>query len=239
MEKYHSDLERSNQDLEQFANIVAHDLKSPLRAISQHLTLINIKNKDLLDEKSKQSLNFAVEGAERMSLLIEALFDYARIGFSTPSCITINLNGLLENVKHDLSALIEERKVNITYNSLPEVYGDPILISQLFQNLIGNAIKYCKQTPNIHIDAAQEGEYWRISVKDNGIGIRPSQHKQIFTIFRRLHHTDEYPGIGLGLAICDRIIKQHGGTIGVDSEPGKGSCFYFTLPLQKKETARD
>lgn len=235
MEKYHSDLERSNQDLEQFAHIVAHDLKSPLRAISQHLTLINIKNKDLLDEKSKQSLNFAVEGAERMSLLIEALFDYARIGFSTPNYAMVNLNELLENVKHDLSALIEERNVNITYDSLPEVYGDAILISQLFQNLIGNAIKYCKQTPHIHIAAAQAGEYWRIGVKDNGIGINPSQHKQIFTIFRRLHHPDEYPGIGLGLAICDRIIKLHGGTIGVDSEPGKGSCFYFTLPLKKKE----
>lgn len=233
MEKYRSELERSNHDLEQFANIVAHDLKSPLRAITQHLTLVQSKIVDTLDEKSRRSIEFAVEGAERMRLLIDALFEYARLGFSEPNFNIVNLETMLENVRHDLSSIIEESGANITHDALPEVMGDAVLISQLLQNLIANSIKYCKKTPSIHLSAIQEGEHWRINVQDNGIGIPSSQHKQIFAIFRRLHQADEYPGIGLGLAICSRIVKQHGGKIEVESEPEKGSRFHFTLPALK------
>lgn len=231
MEKYRKQLEQSNQDLEQFANIVAHDLKAPLRAVTQHLTLINTKCAGILDEKSKRSLEFAVEGASRMRTLIDALFEYARLGFTDPQFDAVGLENILTQVKNDLSVVIQERGAIITHDALPDVKGDSILLAQLLQNLICNAIKYCKETPRIHIGVIQIGDAWRISVKDNGIGIPKSQHQQIFAIFRRLHVEDDYPGIGLGLAICDRIVKQHGGGIEVESEPGKGSCFSFTLPL--------
>lgn len=230
MEKYREQLEQSNRDLEQFAHIVAHDLKAPLRAITQHLSLIADKNGKSLDDKSRRSMEFAVEGAARMRMLIEALFEYARLGFSDPEFATVSLEDLLEQTLRDLSVVTQESGAVITHEALPEVKGDAILLAQLLQNLIGNAIKYCKEKPRIHISAAQSGDWWHISIKDNGIGIPKPQHRQIFAIFRRLHVEEDYPGIGLGLAICDRIVKQHGGSIDVDSEPGKGSCFMFTLP---------
>lgn len=230
VETYRRQLEQSNYDLEQFANIVAHDLKAPLRAITQHLTLIENKNAAILDEKSKRSMEFAVEGATRMRQLIEALFEYARLGFSEPEFTTIDLSELVEKAKRDLSAVIDESKAIITYDALPKINGDNILVTQLLQNLLCNAIKYCQEVPRIHISAVQKDTLWRISVKDNGIGIPKAQHQQIFAIFRRLHVEEDYPGIGLGLAICDRIVKQHDGTIEVESEVGKGSCFTFTLP---------
>ena len=230
MENYRAELERSNNDLEQFANIVAHDLKSPLRAVSQHLSLVAKRQSDALDEKSKRSITFAVEGAERMALLIDAVYEYARIGFSEPVFATVALDSVLECTLRDLSVAIAEREAVITSDPLPRVKGDALLLSQLLQNLLANALKYCTTQPRIHISATQVGAQWRIDVKDNGIGIREAQHEQIFTIFRRLHSAEEYPGIGLGLAICSRIVKQHGGSIGVASAPGEGSCFSFTLP---------
>lgn len=237
MEQYRMDLERSNHDLEQFSNIVAHDLKSPLRAITQHLNLIKSKSSDYLDEKSLLSLDFAVQGAERMRHLIDALFEYARLGFSEPNFELINMEVLLRHVKRDLLPIIEESGATITNDPLPEVMGDAVLLSQLLQNLIANAIKYCKEKPRIHISAQNDGDNWRISVRDNGIGIPTAQHQQIFAIFRRLHQQEEYPGIGLGLAICKRIAKQHNGTINVESEFGKGSCFYFTIPTLNSYSA--
>ncbi len=243
MERYRADLERSNNDLEQFANIVAHDLKAPLRAITQHLALVSEKNKDVLDEKSRRSVEFAVEGATRMRCLIEALFDYARLGFCEPSFGTVKLEALMEQTKRDLSAVIEERSVRITCDPLPEVQGDPVLLAQLLQNLIANAIKYCNDTPQVHVSAVHDGNRWRIGVKDNGIGIPAGQHRQVFAIFRRLHHADEYPGIGLGLAICERVVKRHGGSINVESSPGAGSLFSFDLapaeaiPIEERKVA--
>lgn len=239
MERYKTQLERSNEDLEQFAHIVAHDLKAPLRAITQHLNIIESKVTGLLDEKSRRSLDFAVEGATRMRLLIEALFEYARIGFSEPELEILNLESLLEQTKSDLSAVIEERDAIIQHEPLPNVKGDSILLAQLLQNLIANAIKYCEQQPRIHISATIKDGQWYIHVQDNGIGIPTSQQKQIFTIFRRLHVQSEYPGIGLGLAICDRIVKQHNGTITVESTPGNGSCFIFTLPKLQEPTQHE
>lgn len=231
VEKYRAELERSNRDLEQFANIVAHDLKSPLRSVTQHLTLLadRLGTKDL-DEKSRKSLYFAVDGAERMCHLIDALFDYARIGFTEPEFMDVALEGVLRGTLHDLAANINDAGAIITHDPLPAVRGEAMLLSLLLQNLIGNAIKYCNTTPRIHISAAHTGHQWSISVQDNGIGIPKTQHGHIFGIFRRLHTREDYPGIGLGLAICDRIVKLHGGTISVTSESGKGSRFSFTLP---------
>lgn len=239
MERYRMELERSNHDLEQFANIVAHDLKAPLRAVTQHLSLIRNKVEQTLDEKSLRSLEFAVEGASRMRALIDALFEYAHIGFTEPHFNNVNLDTLLEQTMRDLSMVIEEREAIITHDALPEVWGDSILLSQLLQNLIANAIKYCKEKPRIHISATCDNQHWRIGVKDNGIGIHSAQHKQVFGIFRRLHQPDEYPGIGLGLAICERIVKQHGGAMGLESEPGKGSLFYFTLPVPQSQPVQE
>ena len=230
MEKYRAELERSNQDLEQFANIIAHDLKSPLRAVTQHLGLVSKRQSDALDEKSKRSITFAVEGAERMVLLIDAVYEYARIGFSEPVFTTVALDAVLQCTLRDLSVTLTERNAQVTADPLPRVKGDPLLLSQLLQNLIANAVKYCATEPRIHISATLAGGTWSIAVKDNGIGIRESQHEQIFAIFRRLHSAEEYPGIGLGLAICSRIVKQHGGRIGVTSELSKGSTFTFSLP---------
>jgi light-regulated signal transduction histidine kinase (bacteriophytochrome) len=231
MEKYRSELERSNHDLEQFANIIAHDLKSPLRAVTQHLGLVVKRQSEALDEKSKRSISFAVEGAERMRMLIDAVYEYARIGFTEPTFATVSLDAVLECTLRDLSVTISERNAQVISDPLPKVKGDPLLLSQLLQNLIANAIKYCDTQPRIHISASMLGTQWRITVADNGIGIAERQHEQIFAIFRRLHSAEEYPGIGLGLAICSRIVKQHGGSIGVVSEPGKGACFSFTLPV--------
>lgn len=231
MEKYRAELERSNYDLEQFANIIAHDLKSPLRAVTQHLGLVVKRQSEALDEKSKRSITFAVEGAERMRMLIDAVYEYARIGFTEPTFATVPLDAVLQCTLRDLSVMLDERNARVTADPLPKVKGDPLLLSQLLQNLIANAVKYCVTEPRIHISASQLGTQWRITVTDNGIGIRESQHEQIFAIFRRLHSAEEYPGIGLGLAICSRIVKLHGGSIGVASEPGKGSCFSFTLPV--------
>lgn len=230
MEQYRRELERSNRDLEQFANIVAHDLKLPLRAVTQHLSLIRERSPGQLDERSLRSLEFAVEGAARMRLLIEALFDYARLGFSEPSFDTVNMETVLGHTTRDLAAVIEERGATITHDVLPEVHGDAVLLAQLLQNLIANAMKYCTAKPTIHVSATRENDSWRISVKDNGIGIPAAQHEKIFAIFRRLHQEDEYPGIGLGLAICDRIVKLHGGRIEVQSEERQGALFCFTLP---------
>lgn len=239
MEKYRTELERSNHDLELFANVVAHDLKSPLRAVTQHLTIIKQRSAGGLDEKLLRSLEFAVEGASRMHTLIETLFTYAKIGFAEPEFDEVAIQDVLKNAQSDLCISIEEKGAIVTHDVLPTVRGDATLLTELLQNLLANAVKYCKRAPRIHISAAQEGEFWRISLQDNGIGIPRAQYEKIFTIFRRLHTQEEYPGVGLGLAICSRIVKRHGGRIWVESEPGKGSAFHFTLPqavsvMQKK-----
>ena len=237
LEKYRAELERSNHDLEQFANIIAHDLKSPLRAVTQHLGLVVKRQSEALDEKSKRSITFAVEGSERMRMLIDAVYEYARIGFTEPAFTQVALDSVLQATLRDLSVLLTERNATVTCDPLPKVKGDPLLLSQLFQNLITNAVKYCTTEPHVHVSASNLGTQWSINVTDNGIGIAQHQHDHIFAIFRRLHSADEYPGIGLGLAICSRIVKQHNGNIGVVSELGKGSCFSFTLPAPVSTSA--
>ncbi len=231
MEAYRQDLERSNQDLERFANIVAHDLKSPLRAITQHLQLILTHNRDKLDDAACKSLGFAVDGAERMRKLIDGLFEFSKAGFEQREFTPINCNLVLDSVKSNLTPLIEETGTAIIADTLPVVLADGMQLMQLLQNLISNAIKFCREQPRIHIDAHVAEGRWLFSVKDNGIGIARDDQEKIFAIFRRLHNESEYPGCGVGLAICDRVVKNHGGRIWVESEKGKGSTFYFTLPV--------
>jgi light-regulated signal transduction histidine kinase (bacteriophytochrome) len=234
MENARAEKERSHKDLEQFATIVAHDLKAPLRAITQHLMLVEEATQGTLDENAQMSIRFAVEGATRMRKLIDALFDYAKFGFQEAAMETLDTTGLLINVKNNLEAEIREKQATITHDDLPPVYGDAVQIQQLLQNLIGNALKYCKRKPHIHVGARLEGGKWIFSVKDNGIGIAPEHREKIFAIFRRLHNESEYQGAGVGLAVCERVVKNHGGRIWVDSELGQGSTFFFTLPVQNE-----
>ncbi len=231
IEAYRQDLERSNQDLERFANVVAHDLKSPLRAISQHLQIVEQHHHDQLDDRSLKSIAFAVEGAERMRRLIDALLEFSRIGFEKRSSAPVDCNQMLENVKSNLAAHIGEKNAVITSDPLPVLVADGVQIMQLLQNLIGNALKFCRERPRIHVSARRAGNRWEFSVRDNGIGIPYAGREKIFTIFKRLHGETEYDGHGIGLAICERVVKNHGGNISVASEPGKGSTFTFTLPI--------
>lgn len=235
METYRLDLERSNNDLELFANVAAHDLKAPLRAVTQHLTIVKMANADKLDERSLRSIEFAVDGANRMRQLIEGLFDYSRIGFAPRQMMEAELRHALEDARRNLASIIEETGALLTADPLPTVTCDRAQVAQLLQNLIANALKFCKGTPRIHVGARRENGRWVISVRDNGIGIPPQQHDKIFTVFRRLHAEEDYPGTGIGLTICKRVVENHGGRIWVESEPGEGSTFYFTLPAQAEE----
>lgn len=224
------ELQRSNNDLEQFASIVAHDLKAPLRAVTQHLQIIEQANKDKLDEDSLVSLHFAVDGAARMRRLIESLFDFAKFGFHPTAPEPLDGNDLLAIIFKNLESEVRDKQAQITHDSLPVVLGDPVQIQQLFQNLVGNALKYCDTLPRIHIGAVAQNGMWEFFIRDNGIGIAPEQRERIFQIFTRLHGPEEYAGMGVGLAVCDRVVRNHGGHIWVESTPGHGSVFHFTLP---------
>lgn len=233
METYRRELERSNQDLERFANVVAHDLKSPLRAIVQHLQIVRHHTHESLDDKLDQSLNFAIDGAERMRRLIEALFEFSKAGFEKHPFTPVNCNLILDSVKSNLASELADKNAAVTSGELPTFIADGFQIMQLFQNLIGNALKFCKERPQIHVSAAQTAGMWAISVKDNGIGIPKEAQQKIFTIFKRLHSDADYEGCGIGLAICERVARNHGGAIHVESTVGKGSTFTFTLPAQQ------
>jgi signal transduction histidine kinase len=230
IEHTRQELQRSNNDLEQFASIVAHDLKAPLRAITQHLQIIEQENKDKLSQDSLVSLHFAVDGAARMRRLIDALFDYAKFGFRTATAEELDSNSLLTVICKNLESEIQEKKALVTHEVLPAILGDPVQIQQLFQNLIGNALKYCRTSPRIHVYARPMDDLWKFSIRDNGIGIAPEHRQRIFQIFSRLHEPDEYGGMGLGLAICDRVVKNHHGHIWIEDAPEQGSIFHFTLP---------
>jgi len=232
LEAYRRDLERSNQDLERFVSVVAHDLKSPLRAITQHLQLVRDHNQNRLDEPSLKSIGFAVGGAERMRKLIDALFNFSKAGFEKHPLTPVNCSLVLDNVLSNLASDIQERGAIITSGSLPTITADGVQIMQLLQNLICNALKFCKEKPRIDVSVRQSGKSWVFSVSDNGIGIPKASQDKIFTIFKRLHG-EEYEGTGVGLAICQRVVENHGGRISVESEPGRGSTFIFTLPASE------
>jgi PAS domain S-box-containing protein len=224
-------LAATNKDLELFASIVAHDLKSPLRAISQHLTLVEQVNRDKLDSASVASIRFAVEGAQRMKKLIDGLFEYTRVGFRDTNCEVVDCGEMLSLICKNLETEIGEKRAKISCDPLPQIQGDRVQIQQLLQNLVGNALKYCESEPRVHVSARPQDGMWELSVWDNGIGIAPQQQERIFRIFCRLNTEPHYAdGIGLGLAICDRVVKNHKGRIWVEAAPGNGSVFHFTLP---------
>jgi PAS domain S-box-containing protein len=237
LKKMADELTRSNKDLKEFAYVVSHDLKEPLQVIKGFLMLFEKRYKDKLDEKANEIIRFTVDGAKRMQELIKDLLEYSQVGnrgkeFKPTDCSLI-LNKAISNLK----VSIEESRAVVTHDTLPMVMADAIQLSSLFQNLIGNAIKFHgSEAPMVHISTERKGDEWLFSVRDNGIGIDPKFADRIFAVFQRMHSSDEYPGTGIGLAICKKIVEHHGGRIWVESEPGKGATFYFTIPERQANT---
>lgn len=233
------DLARSNTELQQFAYIASHDLQEPLRMVTSYLQLLERRYKHQLDADADDFIAFAVDGAARMKALINDLLTFSRVGTHGKPFELTNCTVIVERAIANLKIAIEESQSTLTYDALPEVMGDVIQLTQLFQNLISNAIKFRgNEPPVIHIGVEAQAQDWLFSVQDNGIGIEPSYAEQIFVIFQRLHSRKEYSGTGIGLSVCKKIVERHGGHIWVQSELGKGSTFYFTLP-QKGEPHHD
>ena len=229
------ELKRSNMELEQFAYVASHDLQEPLRMVSSFTQLLEKQYKDKLDENALDYINYAVDGAKRMQALITDLLTYSRVNTQAGKFKDTNLDKVLNEVLFNMGIKIQENQAIITRESLPKICADYGQMVQIFQNLIDNALKYrSKETPQILISARKEDKQWLFSVEDNGIGIDPKYADRIFMIFKRLHTNEEYEGTGIGLAITKRIIERHEGRIWVESELGKGSTFYFTIPINIK-----
>jgi signal transduction histidine kinase len=225
------DLQRSNQDLEQFAYVASHDLQEPLRMVASYTELLAQRYEGELDAKAQSYIHYAVDGATRMQGLINDLLTYSRVNTQGRPLEPTDLHVVLGEALRNLASAIRESRAIVTNDDLPSMRVDPVQLQQVFQNLIGNAIKFRgKASPHIHVSAREEGDEWLFSVKDNGIGIDAKHAEKLFVIFQRLHTREEYPGTGIGLAVCKRIVERHGGRIWFESEPGKGSTFYFTLP---------
>jgi light-regulated signal transduction histidine kinase (bacteriophytochrome) len=223
-------LARSNKELEQFAYVASHDLQEPLRMVASFTQLLSRRYRGKLDADADEFIHYAVDGATRMQTLINDLLAYSRIGSRTKPFESVNLNSVLQRALANLHVAIEESNAKIVYDELPDTYGDITQLTQLFQNLIGNAIKFRGELPpEVGINVSDADKYWRIEVRDNGIGIAPEFFDRIFVIFQRLHNKEDYPGTGIGLSICKKIIERHGGQIQVKSERGQGSAFIFTL----------
>ena len=225
------DLTRSNKDLEQFAYVASHDLQEPLRAVAGFMGLLKNKYRNTLDMEAQEYIEYSVKGAERMQSLINDLLDYSRVGTRGGKPVLTEAKAALDEALSRLQAGIKESGAKISSGELPSVYVDGTQLSQLFQNLIGNAIKFRgEQAPLIRVNADRLDAGWRFSVADNGIGIEQQYAHKIFMIFQRLHSREKYPGTGIGLAVCKRIVERHNGKIWFESTPGRGTTFFFTIP---------
>jgi light-regulated signal transduction histidine kinase (bacteriophytochrome) len=251
------DLARSNAELQQFAYVASHDLQEPLRMVTSYLELLERRYKGQLDPKADQFIAYAVDGAVRMQTLINALLSYSRIGTREQLFEPVNCAEVLQDVLTNLQITIAQNNALITHDRLPQVSGDRTQLTQLFQNIINNGIKFRREeTPHIHLGVTRLSDKWLFSIRDNGIGIESQYIDRIFVIFQRLHSRSEYPGTGIGLAICKKIVERHGGKLWVESQTdakaantlatstqahntqahntqaGQGSTFYFTLPIR-------
>lgn len=229
------ELARSNAELQQFAYVASHDLQEPLRMVSSYTQLLAKRYRGRLDADADDFIGFAVDGAARMQKLIQDLLAYSRVGTRNLERQAVSMDSVLEYATDMLQLVIKGTDAAVTHESLPSIKVDERQMTQLFQNLISNAIKFRGQEPpRIHVSATRLDGEWLFSVHDNGIGIEPQYADRIFVIFQRLHNRDDYPGTGIGLAICKKIVERHGGRIWMESEPGKGSTFFFTVPDGKE-----
>ena len=230
-----AELAHSNSELEQFAYIASHDLQEPLRMISSYAQLLRRRYAKKLDTAADEFIGYLVDGTKRMQALINDLLHYSRVGTGAKPLEPVDLETALSDTLKDLEIRIEDSGGTVTHEPLPIVQADPVQIRQLLINLIANGIKFHLpgQPPAVSISALRDGREWRFAVNDNGIGIDPQYFKNLFQIFKRLHSNDEYPGTGIGLAVCKKIVERHGGRIWVESALGQGSRFFFTLPAME------
>ena len=238
VEQRSQELARSNAELEQMAYVASHDLQEPLRMVTSYLQLLEQRYGGRLDADAHEFIAFAVDGAKRMQALIDDLLTYSRLGTKVKPLQPTDCGAVMETVRRLLRMAIDESGAQLQYAALPMVMGDAAQLTQLFQNLIANAIKFqAGQPPQIAVRAEPEGEFWRFEVQDNGIGIAPEYFDRIFVMFQRLHSRSTYPGTGIGLAICKKIVERHGGRIWVESAPGQGTVFKFTLSKETGEVS--
>jgi light-regulated signal transduction histidine kinase (bacteriophytochrome) len=231
-----AELARSNTELQHFAYVASHDLQEPLRMVASYMQLLARRYKGKLDSDADEFIGFAVDGATRMQTLITALLTYSRVGTQAKAFEPIDCDAVLDTILGGLKTAIEDSGAVITRDPLPTVMGDGTQLGQLFQNLIGNGVKFRGAVaPQIHVSSRRNGKGWIFSVRDHGIGIDSRYTERIFVMFQRLHAKGEYPGTGIGLAICKKIVERHGGEIWVESRPGDGSTFYFTIPTIDNE----
>lgn len=225
------ELARSNAELEQFAYIASHDLQEPLRMVAAYTQLLAERYRGRLDADADKFMGYACEGAIRMQALIQDLLAFSRVGRNNNACQLVECDAAMEQVLLSLGPAIRESGAVVTHPALPAVWADRSQMTQVFQNLIGNAIKFRgNEPPAISVRAEKTGEHWLFSVSDNGIGIDPQYAESVFVVFQRLHTRTEYAGNGIGLAICKKIVERCGGKIWVESQPGHGSTFKFTIP---------
>jgi hypothetical protein len=224
-------IQDKNRELEQFAYMAAHDLREPLRAVTLYLELFAKRYRGQLDDKADSFIHYAVDGAKRMDKLIKGLLHYSRVAVADASFTSVDTSKVFEEAVSNLDVAIRESGAVVTREELPTLTGDHTLLVQLFQNLLSNAVKFGQSgtAPEVRVSAAKKQKEWVFSVSDNGIGIDPKYFDRIFAMFQRLNTRDEYPGSGIGLALCNRIAERHHGRLWVESVPGKGTTFYFTL----------
>lgn len=234
IQRYAQELERSNADLKQFAYIASHDLQEPLRMVTSYLQLLQRRYQGQLDDDADEFIGYAVEGADRMKTLINALLRYSRVSRHDLQIEPVDVEAVLREVITDLQMAIEDTGAEVTHDALPTVSADRAQLRQLLQNLIANGLKFHAEgtTPQIHIGVEETETDWTFWVSDNGIGIDPAYQDQLFIPFKRLHGHDTYAGTGIGLAMCKKIAERHGGRIWVASELGQGTTFHFTLPKE-------
>lgn len=236
LEKRNEELRASNENMEEFVYSVSHDLQEPLRMILSYLQLLERRHGQGWDDVGREFFHYALDGAQRMQRMIHSLLEYARAGTAALHFTLVDCNELLASVRLDLGHRIAESGATLTNDPLPSLMGDPVQLLQVFSNLVGNALKFrSEEAPQVHVSARQNEGEWIFSVRDNGIGIDPEDHYRIFSVFQRLHTQAEYEGTGIGLALCKRIIERHGGRIWVESEPRRGSTFFFTIPDKRGE----
>jgi light-regulated signal transduction histidine kinase (bacteriophytochrome) len=233
------DLARSNSELQQFAYVASHDLQEPLRMVASFTQLLAKRYSEKLDDDARDFINYAVDGATRMQTLISDLLNYSRVGTQGNPLVPTDSEALFSRVLDSIKFAMEDSGAVISHDPLPVVLADSQQLGQLFQNLLTNAIKFRgERPPNVRISAERNGNDWKISVRDNGIGISQEHADRIFVIFQRLHTKTEYPGTGIGLAICKKIVERHGGRIWIEPSPGGGATFCFTIPAAENQNLK-